>query len=120
MLQHTLGDMADNIHNGLITGSAFSQVRDHCVTMIMPTPGDFGFLPDVVPGGLESGHGSGGIARTWFPKREDEPARFERRKLLFVPLRVFIYRFRKSGIQRNSTAFASLSLALSYSKVIPF
>ena len=87
--EHALRDMASNVHDRLIAGAAFRQVRNEGVPIVVPSAGHFGVLPDIAPGCLESGDRPGRIARAGLAKRKDVPFRASSVKLSSVPGGVF-------------------------------
>jgi hypothetical protein len=53
VFEHLLGDVAGNIHDGLVAGAALRELCDERMPVVVPTPGDLGIIPNVRPGSLE-------------------------------------------------------------------
>ena len=77
--------MAGNVHDRLIACTAFREIRDKRVPVIVPPSRHLGVFADISPCGLEGRDGSRGIGRPRPPKREDILLRPRCAKLLFVP-----------------------------------
>lgn len=83
--EHTLRDMAGNVHDGLIAGAAFREVRDEGVAIVVPPAGHLGVLPDIAPGRLESSDRPRRIAGAGLAKGKHVPFRTSFAKLFTVP-----------------------------------
>jgi hypothetical protein len=87
--EHPFRDMTGNVHDGLVAGTAFRQVRNERVAIVVPPAGDHCFLPDILPGRLEGGDGSRRIAGAGLPKGEQIPLWASFSEFLSIPSRVF-------------------------------
>ena len=53
VLQHLLGHVTGDVHDGLIPGAVLGQLRDESVPVVVPAPADFSVDTQVPPGGLQ-------------------------------------------------------------------
>nr|WP_252263351.1 hypothetical protein [Paracidobacterium acidisoli] len=104
--------MTGDVHDGLVAGTAFGQVRDEGVPVVVPPPFHLGIFSDVVPGRLQGGHRPSRIAWDGLAKGEDVPLGLGLAELLSVPFGVVTHAFRESSVQRDGPTFASFRLAL--------
>jgi hypothetical protein len=52
VFEHLLRDVSGDIHNGLVTRTAFRQLRDERVPVVVPATGHAGIFADIAPGRL--------------------------------------------------------------------
>ena len=109
--------MASNIHDRLISCTAFCQIRDEGMPVVVPPSRHFGLCSDISPGRLEGGDGSGRITRTGSSKRKDIPFRTGFAKLLSVPDCVFPQHRKQRRVQRNRAAFSCFCFALANNEI---
>jgi hypothetical protein len=52
VLEHLLGNVSGDVHDGLIASSAFRKVGNERVSVVVPTAFHLGVFPNAVPGRL--------------------------------------------------------------------
>ena len=104
VFEHLLRDVSGDIHNGLVTRTAFRQLRDERVPVVVPATGNVGIVADIAPGRLQRRDGTCGIAGPRFSEREDVPLRSNLPKSVRVPCNVLRQRREQSRVQRDGAA----------------
>ena len=114
-----LRDVPDNLTNGLLPGTAFGELCDQRVAMVVPPAGNFCTRPNVPPRCLERRHMPSRIPRPRSTEREDIPIVPNLLEFLEVGrtvLKKCLLEHRVDGdrpsLSRGSLALSDLNIAL--------
>ena len=104
VLEHLLGNVSGDVHDGLIACAAFSEVGNERVPVVVPTAFHLGIGTHVVPCRLERSNGARGVTRTRLSEGKDIPIDAGFSKLLPVPNGILGKNLEEGGVQRDGTA----------------
>jgi hypothetical protein len=113
VLEHLLGNMSGDVHDGLIASAAFRKVGDERVPVVVPTAFHLGVGAHIVPCRLEGGNGARGVTWTRLSEGKDIPLGAGLSELLPVPNGILGKNLEEGGVQRDGTAFAGFRFAAS-------
>jgi hypothetical protein len=86
VLEHLLGNVSGDVHDGLIARAAFRKVGNERVPVVVPTAFNLGIRAHVIPRRLEGGDRAGRVTWTRFPERKDVPLGARLSELLLIPV----------------------------------
>src|SRR6185437_11369344 len=111
MLEHPLGDVAGDVHNGLVARlSGFGQAGDERVTVVVPATLDTGLLPNLSPDRLETGARLGWIGGLGLAGGKDKPLGLEVLEFLQVPRRIRLQDFLSQRVERDGSTASGVGL----------
>ncbi len=113
VLEHLLGNVSGDVHDGLIARAAFRKIGDERVPVIVPAAFHLGVRAHIVPCRLEGGDRARRVTRTRLSEGKDIPLGAGLSELLPVPHGVVGKNLEEGGVQRNGTAFAGFRFAAS-------
>ena len=101
VLEHLLGNMSGDVHDGLIASAAFRKVGDERVPVVVPTAFHLGVGAHIVPCRLEGGNGARGVTWTRLSEGKDIPLGAGLSELLPVPNGILGKNLEEGGVQRD-------------------
>jgi hypothetical protein len=116
VLEHLLGNVPSDVHDGLIACAAFGEVGNQRVPVVVPTALHLGIGAHIVPCRLEGGDRARRVTWTRLSEGKDIPLGSGLSELLPVPCGIVGKNLEEGGVQRDGTAFAGFRFAAPYSE----